>query len=151
MQQEKNYLKKTDFIAINKNKRREILTKQLMSFGQIKNAIKVNKNQNLFINLDISNLNKNISNQTMTYFLKNQKGKNELYKIFISYKENEAFSDKINNSWISFLLQSLLYKEKNNEYITKSIDLIETKIKEMDNNAKPLVKGVLQLNFVLLK
>ena len=151
MQQEKNYLKKTDFIAINKNKRREILTKQLMSFGQIKNAIKVNKNQNLFINLDISNLNKNISNQTMTYFLKNQKGKNELYKIFISYKENEAFSDKINNSWISFLLQSLLYKEKNNEYITKSIDLIETKIKEMDNNAKPLIKGVLQLNFVLLK
>ena len=151
MQQQNNYLKKNDFYTINKNKRKEILTKQLMSFGQIKTAINTNKNQNLFINSKISNLNDNISNNTMTYFLKNQRGKNEINKIFISYKENEAFSDKINNSWISFLLQSLLYKEKKNEYIIKSIDLIEQKIKEMDNNSKPLIKGVFHLNFVLLK
>ena len=151
MQQQNNYLKKNDFYTINKNKRKEILTKQLMSFGQIKTAINTNKNQNLFINSKISNLNENISNNTMTYFLKNQRGKNEINKIFISYKENEVYSDKINNSWISFLLQSLLYKEKKNEYIIKSIDLIEQKIKEMDNNAKPLIKGAFHLNFVLLK
>ena len=151
MQQQNNYLKKNDFYTINKNKRKEILTKQLMSFGQIKTAINTNKNQNLFINSKISNLNENISNNTMAYFLKNQRGKNEINKIFISYKENEVYSDKINNSWISFLLQSLLYKEKKNEYIIKSIDLIEQKIKEMDNNAKPLIKGVFHLNFVLLK
>ena len=151
MQQQNNYLKKNDFYTINKNKRKEILTKQLMSFGQIKTAINTNKSQNLFINSKISNLNENMSNNTMTYFLKNQRGKNEINKIFISYKENEVYSDKINNSWISFLLQSLLYKEKKNEYIIKSIDLIEQKIKEMDNNAKPLIKGAFHLNFVLLK
>jgi ATP-dependent Zn protease len=84
MQQQNNYLKKNDFYTINKNKRKEILTKQLMSFGQIKTAINTNKNQNLFINSKISNLNENISNNTMAYFLKNQRGKNEINKIFIS-------------------------------------------------------------------
>ena len=47
MTQEKNYLNKTDLININqtKIKNKEILTKQIMSFGQIKSAIKSNMNK----------------------------------------------------------------------------------------------------------
>ena len=152
MAQENNYINKTDLININKNKRKEILTRQIMSFGQIKTAIKTNKNRNLFINSKLSNLNEDSSNKTLSYFLKGQNASNEINKSFISYKANEGFSDnKINNTWISFLLQSLLYKEKPNEYITKSIKLIEEKMKDMEEISKPLIKGVLQLNYVLLK
>ena len=152
MAQENNYINKTDLININKNKRKEILTRQIMSFGQIKTAIKTNKNRNLFINSKLSNLNEDSSNKTLSYFLKGQNANNEINKSFISYKANEGFSDnKINNTWISFLLQSLLYKEKPNEYITTSIKLIEEKMKDMEEISKPLIKGVLQLNYVLLK
>ena len=152
MSQENNYINKTDLININKNKRKEILTRQLMSFGQIKTSIKTNKNRNLFINSKLSNLNQDSSNKTLSYFLKGQNGNNAINKSFISYKANEAYSDnKINNTWISFLLQSLLYKEKQNEYITTSIKLIEEKIKDMDEVSKPYIKGVFQLNYVLLK
>ena len=152
MAQENNYINKTDLININKNKRKEILTRQIMSFGQIKTAIKTNKNRNLFINSKLSNLNEDSSNKTLSYFLKGQNSNNEINKSFISYKANEAYPDnKINNTWISFLLQSLLYKEKPNEYITISIKLIEEKMKDMEEISKPLIKGVLQLNYVLLK
>ena len=152
MAQENNYINKTDLININKNKRKEILTRQIMSFGQIKTAIKTNKNRNLFINSKLSNLNEDSSNKTLSYFLKGQNANNEINKSFISYKANEAYPDnKINNTWISFLLQSLLYKEKPNEYITISIKLIEEKMKDMEEISKPLIKGVLQLNYVLLK
>ena len=152
MAQENNYINKTDLININKNKRKEILTRQIMSFGQIKTAIKTNKNRNLFINSKLSNLNEDSSNKTLSYFLKGQNSNNEINKSFISYKANEAYPDnKINNTWISFLLQSLLYKEKPNEYITTSIKLIEEKMKDMEEISKPLIKGVLQLNYVLLK
>ena len=152
MSQENNYINKTDLININKNKRKEILTRQLMSFGQIKTSIKTNKNRNLFINSKLSNLNLDSSNKTLSYFLKGQNGSNAINKSFISYKANEAYSDnKINNTWISFLLQSLLYKEKPNEYLTSSIKLIEEKIKDMDEVSKPYIKGVFQLNYVLLK
>ena len=151
MSEENNYINKLDLININKNKRREILTKQIMSFGQIKTAIKSNKNNNFFINSKLSNLSEKETNKTLNYLIKNQSRKNELNKIFISYKANEPVSDKIKNSWISYFLQSLLYKEKSNEYIIKSINLIEEKIKDMDDNSKPYVKGVFEINFVLLK
>ena len=149
MTQEKNYLNKTDLININqtKIKNKEILTKQIMSFGQIKSAIKSNLNKNLFINSKLSYLSENEikSNKTLSYLIKGQKGNNELNKIFISYEANEPnLNMKIKNTWISFFLQALLYKEKNNEYIIKSIDLIE-------ENAKPLIKDKLELNYVLLK
>ena len=51
MTQEKNYLNKTDLININqtKIKNKEILTKQIMSFGQIKSAIKSNITPSPFI------------------------------------------------------------------------------------------------------
>ena len=151
IKEESNYINKNDLINININKRKEVLTRQIMSFGQIKTAIKANKNKNLFINSKLSNLNQNTSNKTLSYFLKKQNASNEINKEFISYKANDGFSDKINNSWISYLLQSLLYKEKPNEYITKSINLIEEKIKDMDEISKPCIKGVFQLNYVLLK
>ena len=156
MTQEKNYLKKTDLININqtKIKNKEILTKQIMSFGQIKSAIKSNLNKNLFINSKLSYLTENEikSNKTLSYLIKGQKGNNEINKTFISYEANEPnLNMKIKNTWISFFLQSLLYKEKNNEYIIKSIDLIEEKMKNMNENAKPLIKNKLELNYVLLK
>ena len=149
--EENNYIKKNDLIDVNKNKRKEILTRQIMSFGQIKTAIKTNHNNNLFINTKLSNLSQKITNKTLSYFVKKQIGSNEINKTFISYKANGGDSDKIKNSWISFLLQSLLYKEKSNEYIIKSINLIEGKIQDMEESSKPLIKGVFQLNFVLLK
>ena len=155
MTEEKNYLNKTDLINININKikNKEILTKQIMSFGQIKTAIKSNQNKNLFINSKLSYLPYSVakSNKTLSYFLKGQKGKNEISKTFISYDANEPNSNRIKNTWISFLLQSLLYKEKNNEYIIKSINLIDEKMNNMDANSKPLIKGVFQLNYLLLK
>ena len=151
--QESNYINKTDLININKNKKKEILTKQLMSFGQIKTAIKVNKTRNLFINSKLSNLSENCSNKTLSYFIKGQKGINEINKSFISYKADfpENSDDKINNTWISFLLQSLLYKEKGNEYIIKSINLIDEKMKAMEETSKPYINNVFKLNYVLLK
>ena len=149
--EENNYIKKNDLIDVNKNKRKEILTRQIMSFGQIKTAIKTNHNNNLFINTKLSNLSQKTINKTLSYFIKKQIGSNEINKTFISYKANGGDSDKIKNSWISFLLQSLLYKEKSNEYIIKSINLIEGKIQDMEESSKPLIKGVFQLNFVLLK
>ena len=155
MTEEKNYLNKTDLINININKikNKEILIKQIMSFGQIKTAIKSNQNKNLFINSKLSYLPYSVakSNKTLSYFLKGQKGKNEISNTFISYDANEPNSNRIKNTWISFLLQSLLYKEKNNEYIIKSINLIDEKMNNMDANSKPLIKGVFQLNYLLLK
>ena len=41
--------------------------------------------------------------------------------------------------------------KKLNEYITTSIKLIEEKMKDMEEISKPLIKGVFQLNYVLLK
>ena len=146
---EKNYISKTDLININKNKKKEILTKQIMSFGQIKTAIKTNQTRNLFLNSKLSYLSN--TNQTLSYLIKNQKGENEINKTFISYKANEPNSDKIKNTWISFFLQSLLYKEKNNEYIIKSINLIDEKMKDMDENSKPMIQGKFQLNYILIK
>ena len=113
MTQEKNYLNKTDLININqtKIKNKEILTKQIMSFGQIKSAIKSNLNKNLFINSKLSYLSENEikSNKTLSYLIKGQKGNNELNKIFISYEANEPnLNMKIKNTWISFFLQALL-------------------------------------------
>ena len=151
MSEENNYINKNDLINIGQNKRKEIITKQIMSFGQIKTAIKINKKNNLFVNSKLSNLNEKESNKTLNYLIKNQNRNNELNKIFISYKANEPINDKIKNSWISYFLQSLLYKEKSNEYIIKSINLIEEKIKDMDDNSKPYIKGVFHINFVLLK
>ena len=157
MNEEKNYINKYDLININKSKRKEELTRQIISFGQIKTAIKNNKNVNLFINSKLSNLNLNNSNNTFSYMIKKQYARDDISKSFISYKSNDT-SDKNKNSWISFLLQSLLYIEKSNEYIIPSIKLIEEKIKDMNDYSKPFMKkidkeekNIFQLSYVLLK
>ena len=160
MNEEKNYIKKNDLININKTLLdKNKISKQIICFGQIKTAIKVNNsNKNLFLNAKLSNLmkEKNKENETFTYYIKKQNEKNNIDKSFISY-ENLKDNDKIKNNWVSFFLQSLLYIENTNEYIIKSIKLIEEKIDDMDDISKPIIKGkdkendFLQLNYLLLK
>jgi hypothetical protein len=155
MSEEKNYINKNDLININKAIDTNILSKQIISFGQIKTAINSNKNKNLFLNAKLSNLSKDNSYTTFSYFMKKQ-NKKDISNSFISY---EAFknNDKITNNWVSFFLQSLLYIENSNEYIIKSIKNIEEKIKNMKDISKPYMsiknneKEILQLNYLLLK
>ena len=155
MSEEKNYINKNDLINVNKAIDTNILSKQIISFGQIKTAINSNKNKNLFLNAKLSNLSKDNSYTTFSYFMKKQ-NKKDISNSFISY---EAFknNDKITNNWVSFLLQSLLYIENSNEYIIKSIKNIEEKIKDMKDISKPYMsiknneKEILQLNYLLLK
>ena len=162
MREEKKYITENDLINTNESVNKSIISKQIISFGQIKTAIKVNNNnkKNIFINAKLSNLSKenNNTNGTFSYYVNKQKKINNIYKNFISY---EAFknSDPIKNSWVSFFLQSLLYIENSNEYITKSIKLINEKIKDMNDKSKPIIKiddkdnnkEILKLNYLLLK
>ena len=163
MAEEKNYIKKNDLININKNNVNKI-SKQIISFGQIKTAINTNQKNNLFINAKISNLSKDNSNSTFSYFIKNIKNKikkneKDISNSFILYEPINN-NDKIINNWVSYILQSLLYIEKSNEYIVKSIKIVEEKIKDMKDSSKPFYllknnekdkKEILQLNYLLLK
>ena len=162
MSEEKKYITENDLINTNESVNKSIISKQIISFGQIKTAIKVNNNnkKNIFINAKLSNLTKedNNTNGAFSYYVNKQKKINNIYKSFISY---EAFknNDPIKNSWVSFFLQSLLYIENSNEYITKSIKLIDEKIKDMNDKSKPIIKiddndnnkEILKLNYLLLK
>ena len=155
--EEKAYIKKYDLNNINKAIKRNLLTKQIISFGQIKTAINSNNPKNLFINAKLSNLSKDNTNNTFSYFIQTQKKNNDISNTFISY-EPYTNDDKIKNSWISFFLQSLLYIEKSNEYIIKSIKLIDEKIEYMNDFSKPYLSkknkddiNVLHLNYLLLK
>ena len=155
IEEEKEYLKKKDLVNKNKELKKGLLSKQIISFGQIKTAINSNNKKNIFINSKLSNLDK--SNKIFSYFINNQK-KSNISKTFILYEPNKN-GDNIKNNWISFLLQSLLYIENSNDYITKSIKLIESKIGEMNNFSKPYIpikinnesKNVYQLDYLLLK
>ena len=155
IEEEKEYLKTKDLINKNKELKKGLLSKQIISFGQIKTAINSDNKKNIFINSKLSNLTK--SNKIFSYFINNQK-KSNLSKTFVLYEPNRN-DDKIKNNWISFLLQSLLYIENSNDYITKSIKLIDKKIEEMNNFSKPYIpikinnenKNVYQLDFLLLK
>ena len=155
--EEKTYIKKTDLINKNKTLKRNLLSQQIISFGQIKTAINSNNKKNLFINSKLSNLSMDNSKNTFSYFIKTQNKKNNLSNTFISYEQYKN-DDHINNNWVSFLLQSLLYIENSNEYIMRSIQLIEEKIKYMNNKSKPYMtrkdnngKDILHLNYLLLK
>ena len=155
IEEEKEYLKKKDLVNKNKELKKGLLSKQIISFGQIKTAINSNNKKNIFINSKLSNLDK--SNKIFSYFINKQK-KSNISKTFILYEPNKN-GDNIKNNWISFLLQSLLYIENSNDYITKSIKLIESKIGEMNNFSKPYIpikinnesKNVYQLDYLLLK
>ena len=158
LKEEKNYIKKNDLINTNKTLKKNILSKQIISFGQIKTAIISNDNKNIFMNAKLSNLSKDNCNNTFTYFIKKQKNNNDsLSKSFISY-ESFKNNDKIKNNWISFFLQSLLFIENSNDYILKSIQIIDEKIKDMDDISNPYItiknineKEVFQINYLLLK
>ena len=155
IEEEKEYLKKKDLINKNKESKKGLLSKQIISFGQIKTAINSNNKKNIFINSKLSNLTK--SNKIFSYFINNQKRSN-ISKTFILYEPNIS-NDKIKNNWISFLLQSLLFIENSNDYITKSIKLIDSKIEEMNNFSRPYIpikinnenKNVYQIDYLLLK
>ena len=155
--EEKAYINKYDLININKAVKRNLLTKQIISFGQIKTAINSNNPKNLFMNAKLSNLSKDNKNNTFSYFIQTQKKNNNISNTFISY-EPYVNTDKIKNSWISFFLQSLLYIENSNEYIIKSIKLIDEKIEYMNDFSKPYLSNknkdninILHLNYLLLK
>ena len=155
IEEEKEYLKTKDLFNKNKELKKGLLSKQIISFGQIKTAINSDNKKNIFINSNLSNLTK--SNNIFSYFINNQKNSN-LSKTFVLYEPNKI-DDKIKNNWISFLLQSLLYIENSNDYITKSIKLIDEKIEEMNSFSKPYIpikinnenKNVYQLDYLLLK
>ena len=169
MNQEKKYISKNNLVNININynnnnepgKKKDII-RQIISFGQIKTAIKVNNSSknNIFINAKLSNLSKenNKSNEAFSFIINEQKKNKKGNKNngFISY---EALNnkDEINNSWVSFFLQSLLYIENKNQYIIKSIQLINDKVNDMDDKSKPVIKNdnndteILELNYLLLK
>ena len=158
LREEKNYIKKNELINTNKQLEKNILSKQIISFGQIKTAIISNNNKNIFMNAKLSNLSKDNCYNTFTYFIKKQKNNNnDLSKSFISY-ESFKNNDKIKNNWVSYFLQSLLFIENSNEYILKSIQIIDEKIKNMDDKSNPYMtiknidkKEVFQLNYLLLK
>ena len=56
IEEEKEYLKKKDLVNKNKELKKGLLSKQIISFGQIKTAINSNNKKNIFINSKLSNL-----------------------------------------------------------------------------------------------
>ena len=75
-----------------------------------------------------------ISKNNMYYFTGYNALHNEKNRQF-----RDIFVDKYNNDWISFLVQSLLYEEKRQEYIVYSIELLSKHINTMNNSAKPTI------------
>jgi hypothetical protein len=68
--------------------------------------------------------------------------------------------DKYNNDWLSFLVQSLLYEEKKDQYIINSIELLSKHISNMNKKAKPIIinnnngnnnSQIYDVHFILLK
>ena len=131
------------------------LTQKIISFGQIKTAIKTNYNKNLFINAKLSNLSKDETNNIFSYYVEKQNKQTGKSNTFISY--NIINNDDKKNNWISYFLQSLLYIENSNEYIIKSIKLIDEKTEKEKDFPKPYLfsenneKEIFQLNYLLLK
>ena len=129
---------------------------KLYSFGQIKKNIDNNSNDkkvSLFMRAKMSNNNEKISKDNMYYFT----GFNALYGEN-NRQFRDMFIDKYNNDWLSFLIQSLLYIEKRDEYIIYSIELLSKNINNMNHKAKPIVNNaninnnvVYDINFILLK
>jgi hypothetical protein len=130
---------------------------KMYSFGQIrKNVDNDNDNRNnkgvsLFMRAKMCNNNEKILKNNMYYFT----GYNLLYGEN-NRKFRDIFVDKYNNDWLSFLIQSLMYEEKRDQYIVYSIELLTKNINSMNNNAKPIIyasnnMNVYDINFLLLK
>lgn len=152
VEKEKKNIKKEDKNSlIHQNK--EMAKKKILSFGQIRKAIDIDNKSTLF-NAKLSNLSKNILKNSFLYF--KDMGNNHQNKISNTFIIDEPLQTK--NDYISYLLQSLLYIENSNEYITKSIELIDSKIDDMNENSKPFInpkdeskKYIYKLNYLLLK
>ena len=125
---------------------------QLYSFGQIKQNRDRdnNKKMSLFMRAKMANNNEKISKNNMYYFT----GYNPLYGEN-NRQFKDIFVDKYNNDWLSFLVQSLLYEEKRDEYIVYSVELLSKYIDNMNNAAKPIINinntVIYDINFILLK
>ena len=149
IEEEKKYIKnnKINIKDDDRDNKKDTLTRKIISFGQIKTAINTNHNKNLFINAKLSNLSKEEPNNIFSYYVKKQNS-----NTFISYNGDNK------NNWISYFLQSLLYIEKSNEHIIKSIKLIDEKMKKEKDFPKPYLstknndnREIFQLNYLLLK
>ena len=123
---------------------------KLYSYGQIKKSIEQSKKRSLFLSSKMANNSEKINKNNMYYFT----GYNYLHGEK-NRKFNDIFIDKYNNDWISFLVHSLLYEEKKDEYIVYSIDLLSKNLNNMNNEAKPEIKVndniIYDINFILLK
>jgi len=129
---------------------------KLYSYGQIKKNIDNNTNDinskkmSLFMRAKMANNFEKISKNNMYYFT----GYNSLYNEN-NRQFRDIFVDKYSNDWISFLVQSLLYEEKRQDYIVYSIELLSKYINRMNNLAKPTIivnnSTIYDIQFILLK
>jgi len=129
---------------------------KLYSYGQIKKNIDNNTNDinnkkmSLFMRAKMANNVEKIAKNNMYYFTGYNSLRNENNRQF-----RDIFVDKYSNDWISFLVQSLLYEEKRQDYIVYSIELLSKYINRMNNSAKPTIivnnSTVYDIQFILLK
>ena len=152
IEQQKNLLEKniSKINISNIENNQKLIYQKLYSFGQIKKMMDEPKKRSLFIRSKIANNSEKIAKNNMCYFTEYNALYGDRYRKF-----NDIFVDKYNNDWISFLVQCLLYKEKRDDYIVYSIDLLSKNLDNMNKEAKPEIKInnniIYDINFILLK
>ena len=152
IEEQKNLLEKniSKINLLNSGNNQKEDYQELYSYGQIKKVMEEPKKRSLFIRAKMSNNSEKIAKNNLCYFT----GYNALYG-GKNRKFNDIFVDKYNNDWISFLVQSLLFEEKKDEYIIYSIDLLTKNLNNMNSAAKPEIKVnnniIYDINFILLK
>ena len=152
IEEQKNLLEKniSKINLLNSGNNQKQDYQELYSYGQIKKVMEEPKKRSLFIRAKMSNNSEKIAKNNLCYFT----GYNALYG-GKNRKFNDIFVDKYNNDWISFLVQSLLFEEKKDEYIVYSIDLLTKNLNNMNRAAKPEIKVdnniIYDINFILLK
>ena len=152
IEEQKNLLEKniSKINLLNSGNNQKQDYQELYSYGQIKKVMEEPKKRSLFIRAKMANNSEKIAKNNLCYFT----GYNALYG-GKNRKFNDIFVDKYNNDWISFLVQSLLFEEKKDEYIVYSIDLLTKNLNNMSSAAKPEIKVnnniIYDINFILLK
>jgi len=152
IEEQKNLLEKniSKINLLNSGNNQKQDYQELYSYGQIKKVMEEPKKRSLFIRAKMANNSEKIAKNNLCYFT----GYNALYG-GKNRKFNDIFVDKYNNDWISFLVQSLLFEEKKDEYIVYSIDLLAKNLNNMNRAAKPEIKVdnniIYDINFILLK
>ena len=152
IEEQKNLLEKniSKINLLNSGNNQKQDYQELYSYGQIKKVMEEPKKRSLFLRAKMANNSEKIAKNNLCYFT----GYNALYG-GKNRKFNDIFVDKYNNDWISFLVQSLLFEEKKDEYIIYSIDLLTKNLNNMNSAAKPEIKVnnniIYDINFILLK